>query len=142
VEDLAKEIVDKIREIGDYVYETMRKEMDLDKQEGSAKELGEYLALEGRRQIMNQLCERVENTLKGRPMSVESDTFEVVKSILGVDKVKREDKFEADLGASSLDMTEIIMNLEDKFKITIPNNVAGFDTVGDAVDFIEKNVKK
>lgn len=73
-------------------------------------------------------------------MNAESGVFEIVKSILGLDKVSRTDRFD-DLGASSLDMTEIFMNLEDKFKIDIPNSVV-FDKVGDAVDFVEKAAKK
>ncbi len=66
----------------------------------------------------------------------------IVSEKLGVDKnkVKQETSFIGDLGADSLDMVELLMNLEDNFKMTIPDEDAEkIKTVGDAVKYIEEN---
>ena len=48
--------------------------------------------------------------------------------------------FENDLGADSLDAIELIMEFEKEFNMTIPDEVAEqLKTVGDAIDYIEKN---
>ncbi|HOD92434.1 MAG TPA: acyl carrier protein [Clostridia bacterium] len=72
--------------------------------------------------------------------------FEKVKAIiveqLGVDadSITMESSFIEDLGADSLDIVELIMSMEDQFKITIPNTEAeNISTVADAVNFIENN---
>ncbi len=76
-------------------------------------------------------------------------TFEKVKTIvcdkLGVDesKVKETASFVNDLGADSLDVVEIVMEVEKEFKITIPDDAATqLTTVGDAVKYIEAHTKK
>ena len=50
----------------------------------------------------------------------------IVGEKLGVDKekVNLETSFIGDLGADSLDMVELLMNLEDNFKMTIPDEDA------------------
>lgn len=54
-------------------------------------------------------------------------------------KITRETRFQDDLAADSLDVTELIMDLEDEFKISIPDNDAvGMKTVGDVVDYVVK----
>ena len=66
----------------------------------------------------------------------------IVSEKLGVDKdkVKLETSFVGDLGADSLDMVELLMNLEDNFKMTIPDEDAEkIKTVGDAVAYIKEN---
>jgi acyl carrier protein len=72
--------------------------------------------------------------------------FEKVKAIiveqLGVDadEVTMESSFVENLGADSLDIVELIMSMEDQFKITIPDTEAeNITTVGAAVKFIENN---
>ena len=65
----------------------------------------------------------------------------IVSEKLGVDldKVKLETSFIGDLGADSLDMVELLMNLEDNFKMSIPDEDAEqIKTVGDAVKYIEE----
>jgi acyl carrier protein len=50
--------------------------------------------------------------------------------------------FIQDLGADSLDTVELIMSLEDHFKMTIPDEEAEkLDTVGKAVDYIYNKLK-
>ncbi|MCA8959503.1 MAG: acyl carrier protein [Planctomycetes bacterium] len=64
----------------------------------------------------------------------------IVAEKLGVDqeKIKPETSFVGDLGADSLDMVELLMNLEDSFKMTIPDEDAeSIKTVGDAVKYID-----
>ena len=74
---------------------------------------------------------------------------EEVKNIiieqLGVDAelVKPEAQFVNDLGADSLDTVELIMALEEKFEVEIPDEKAEkIKTVGEAIEYIEANAKK
>ena len=77
----------------------------------------------------------------------ENEIFEKVKLIvkeqLGVDEenIKMESTFIDDLSADSLDIVELVMNLEEEFDINIPDNDAEvIVTVGDVVNYI-KNCK-
>mgnify|MGYP000647356755 CR=1 FL=1 len=77
-----------------------------------------------------------------------SDTADRVKKIvvehLGVeaDKVTEAASFIDDLGADSLDIVELVMELEEEFDIQIPDDQAEkIQTVGQAVDYVEKNAK-
>ncbi|MCI0652718.1 MAG: acyl carrier protein [Planctomycetes bacterium] len=66
----------------------------------------------------------------------------IVSEKLGVEKekVRPETSFIGDLGADSLDMVELLMNLEDSFKMTIPDEDAEkIKTVGDAVQYIQEH---
>lgn len=59
------------------------------------------------------------------------------------EKVKRESRFQDDLGADSLDTVEMVMELEDGLDIEIPDKaVEKIKTVGDVIDFAEKAAKK
>lgn len=63
---------------------------------------------------------------------------------LGVDEseIKMEASFRDDLGADSLDVVELVMELEDEFDMEISDDAAEkIATVGDAVSFIETKVK-
>ncbi|HQK37650.1 MAG TPA: acyl carrier protein [Bacteroidales bacterium] len=78
-----------------------------------------------------------------------SDIASRVKSIivdkLGVDEseVTPEASFTNDLGADSLDTIELIMEFEKEFNLSIPDDAAeGISTVGEAIKYIEENVKK
>ena len=71
-------------------------------------------------------------------------SFDKVKDIivdrLGVDaeKVTPEASFKDDLGADSLDIAELVMELEDEFDMEITDEEAEkLTTVGDAVKYIE-----
>jgi acyl carrier protein len=77
--------------------------------------------------------------------SVEERVIEIVCENLGVskDQVKRETKFQEDIGADSLDIVELVMELEEEFEITIPDDQAEkIKTVGEAIDYIEKEKEK
>ena len=74
-------------------------------------------------------------------MAVFDDVKAVVVEQLNVNdgEVKPESKFVDDLGADSLDVVELIMALEEKFEIEIPDEDAEkIATVGDVVAYIEK----
>ncbi|WP_462420482.1 acyl carrier protein [Salinicoccus sp. Marseille-QA3877] len=71
--------------------------------------------------------------------------FDKVKDIivdkLGIDeeKVTKDASFKDDLGADSLDIAELVMELEDEFEMEIPDEEAEkILTVGDALDYIDK----
>ena len=58
---------------------------------------------------------------------------------LGVDasEVTEESSFQEDLNADSLDLVELIMEMEDRFKLKIPDEDAEtISTVGEAVDYV------
>jgi acyl carrier protein len=68
----------------------------------------------------------------------------VVASQMGVEesKIQMESKFIDDLGADSLDLYQVIMNLEEQFGIEIPSEDAEkIKTVGDAVAYVESKKK-
>lgn len=78
-----------------------------------------------------------------------SDIASRVKAIivdkLGVDEseVTPEASFTNDLGADSLDTVELIMEFEKEFNIGIPDDAAeNIGTVGEAIKYIDENVKK
>ena len=53
------------------------------------------------------------------------------------DKVTPETSFINDLGADSLDTVELVMEFEDEFEISIPDEDAEkIQTVGNAIDYI------
>ena len=56
------------------------------------------------------------------------------------DEVKPEASFVDDLNADSLDLVELIMEMEDRFKVKIPDEEAEkISTVGQAVDYVLAN---
>ncbi len=74
-------------------------------------------------------------------MSVEAQVKEIIIEQLGVDEaqVKPEASFIDDLGADSLDTVELVMALEEKFDIEIPDEDAEkIVTVADAIGYVEK----
>jgi acyl carrier protein len=75
-------------------------------------------------------------------MALLDEVKEVVVEQLNAnpDEVKEDSKFVEDLGADSLDVVELVMALEDKFDIEIPDQDAeSIVTVGDAVKYIEEH---
>ena len=75
-------------------------------------------------------------------MSVEEKVKKIIMDQLSVsaDEVKPEASFIEDLGADSLDLTELIMAMEEEFGIEIGDEDAQkMLKVKDAVAYIEKN---
>ena len=75
-------------------------------------------------------------------MSVEQRVIDIVAEQLGVEKekIKPESNFVNELGADSLDTVELVMELEEEFDISIPDDAAEkIQTVGEAVKHIESN---
>lgn len=73
-------------------------------------------------------------------MALLDDVKEVVIEQLDCDpaEVKEDSKFIEDLGADSLDVVELVMALEEKFDIEIPDEDAEkILTVGDAIKYVE-----
>jgi acyl carrier protein len=69
---------------------------------------------------------------------------EIVSEQMGVDKseINMETSFVNDLNADSLDTVELVMELEDEFDMSIPDEEAEkLQTVGSAVEFIEKQIE-
>ncbi|MEO1942002.1 MAG: acyl carrier protein [Campylobacterales bacterium] len=68
----------------------------------------------------------------------------VIKEQLNIseDEIKPESKFVEDLGADSLDIVELMMSLEEKFGIEIPDSEAEkMETVQDVVEYIQKHLQ-
>jgi acyl carrier protein len=79
----------------------------------------------------------------GMVVPSEQEVFDKVVDIvaeqMGVDKgeIQRETSFVNDLNADSLDTVELVMEFEDEFDMSIPDEEAEkIQTVGDAINFI------
>ncbi|MCC6906743.1 MAG: acyl carrier protein [Phycisphaerales bacterium] len=72
---------------------------------------------------------------------IEAKVISIVAEQMGVDKaqITRNTSFVNDLNADSLDTVELVMELEDEFETSIPDEEAEkIQTVGQAVEFIMK----
>lgn len=70
---------------------------------------------------------------------IEAKVIGIVAEQMGVDKsqITRETSFVNDLNADSLDTVELIMEFEDEFEASIPDEDAEkLQTVGQAIDYI------
>ena len=75
---------------------------------------------------------------------IEEKVKDIVSEQMGVDKseISSETSFVNDLNADSLDTVELVMELEDEFDMSIPDEEAEkLQTIGTAVEFIEKHVE-
>lgn len=76
---------------------------------------------------------------------IEEKVIAIVAEQMGVDKgeIKRETNFVNDLNADSLDTVELVMEFEDEFETSIPDEQAEkIQTVGQAIDFIKEHMGK
>lgn len=70
---------------------------------------------------------------------IEAKVVEIVAKQMNVDKatIQGTTNFQSDLNADSLDVVELVMEFEDEFNTTIPDEQAEkITTVGQAIDFI------
>jgi acyl carrier protein len=73
---------------------------------------------------------------------IEAKVIDIVSKQLGVEigEITRETSFVNDLNADSLDTVELVMELEDNFSTTIPDDDAEkIQTVGQAIEFLVAN---
>jgi acyl carrier protein len=78
-------------------------------------------------------------------MDIVADVKAIIAEQLGVkpEEVKSESSFVDDLGADSLDTVELVMALEEKFGIEIPDEDAEkMTTVGEAIKYIEAKLSE
>ncbi len=75
------------------------------------------------------------------------EIFDKVKSILAeelgveAENIEMDSDFIDDLNADSLDIVDLVLDLENEFDITIPDEEAErIKTVGDAVEYIESSL--
>lgn len=71
--------------------------------------------------------------------AVEEKVIDIISEQMGVDKseITRETSFINDLNADSLDTVELVMEFEDEFDMSIPDEEAEkIQTVGAAIDYI------
>jgi acyl carrier protein len=76
--------------------------------------------------------------------AIETKVIEIVSEQMGVDKseITKETSFINDLNADSLDTVELVMEFEDEFDMSIPDEEAEkIQTVGAAIDYIVNIVK-
>ena len=70
---------------------------------------------------------------------IENKVIDIISEQMGVDKseITRETSFINDLNADSLDTVELVMEFEDEFDMSIPDEEAEkIQTVGAAIDYI------
>jgi acyl carrier protein len=71
--------------------------------------------------------------------AIETKVIEIISEQMGVEKteISRETSFINDLNADSLDTVELVMEFEDEFDMSIPDEEAEkIQTVGAAIDYI------
>ncbi|MFC1676708.1 acyl carrier protein [Planctomycetota bacterium] len=76
--------------------------------------------------------------------AIEEKVTDIICEQMGVEKteITRETSFINDLNADSLDTVELVMEFEDEFDVSIPDEEAEkIQTVGAAVDYVAKVVQ-
>ncbi|WCL80234.1 acyl carrier protein [Saprospira sp. CCB-QB6] len=74
---------------------------------------------------------------------IKERVFAIIADKLVVDTsdITLESSFQKDLGADSIDLVELIMELEREFDLSIPDEKAEeIKTVGDAISFLSENL--
>ena len=79
------------------------------------------------------------------PKEIEQKVIDIVAEQMGVDKgeISKDTHFINDLNADSLDTVELVMEFEDEFETSIPDEEAEkIQTVGQAIDYIVAHIEK
>ncbi|MBN1442634.1 MAG: acyl carrier protein [Planctomycetes bacterium] len=74
--------------------------------------------------------------------AIAEKVIDIVCDRLGVerDKIKPDTSFVNDLGADSLDIVELVMEFEEEFGMSIPDDKAEeIQTIGEAIKYIQEN---
>ena len=74
---------------------------------------------------------------------IQEKVVSIVAEQMGVDKgeISRDTNFVNDLNADSLDTVELVMEFEDEFETSIPDEQAEkIQTVGQAIDYIKEHM--
>ena len=74
---------------------------------------------------------------------IETKVRKIVAEQMGMseDEISRETSFVNDLNADSLDTVELVMEFEDEFELSIPDEEAEkIQTVGQAIDYIKAHL--
>ena len=76
-------------------------------------------------------------------MANDTDVTQTIKNIIAerldrkVEELTDGAKFVDDLGADSLDLTELLMALEEEFNVEIDDDANSIETVSDAIEYIK-----
>ena len=76
---------------------------------------------------------------------IEEKVYQIVSEQMGLDKseLARDTSFVDDLNADSLDTVELVMEFEDEFEMSIPDEEAEkIRTIGQTVDYIVEHRKE
>ena len=82
--------------------------------------------------------------MEKKELSLEEKVINIIAQRLGKkpETINLNSNLVEDVGADSLDVVELLMQLEDGYHIIIPNEEAvKLNTIGDIVKFLEKTVK-
>jgi acyl carrier protein len=104
------------------------------------KNAGTYLEY-GKKKILNSRRSKVSIDVQ----TIEKKVIKIVADQMGTDEaeVSRETSFINDLNADSLDTVELVMEFEDEFDTSIPDEEAEkIQTVGAAIDYIVSVLKQ
>ncbi len=74
---------------------------------------------------------------------IEAKVIDIVAEQMGIDKseITRDTSFTNDLNADSLDTVELVMEFEDEFETSIPDEQAEkIQTIGQAIEFIKQSI--
>ena len=79
-------------------------------------------------------------------MAMDDKTVEKIREIIAerldrkIEEITDNARFVDDLGADSLDLTELLMALEEEFNIEIDDEANAIESVGDAIKYIQNKL--
>ncbi len=79
-------------------------------------------------------------------MAVDESKIQTIRNIIAerldrkIEEITDNARFVDDLGADSLDLTELLMALEEEFNIEIDDEANSIETVGDAIKYIQSKL--